>query len=146
MSSAIIEWVGRSLGTLLGAPLSEAPPAMFELLLGLSTIQGHLSPFPDRSEIRLDSPPSVVEPMTLPPFPLTTLPRGGFEEEVEYSLCIDASGRAVRVLMLGSSGWERLDRNLRHWPYELDYAPAIKDGEPIGVCGYKFELSLQLER
>ena len=52
-------------------------------------------------------------------------------------LCITAEGRPTDIRLLNSSGFARLDEALLAWIPTASYSPAMFQGTPLAVCGYR---------
>ena len=58
---------------------------------------------------------------------------------VLVELCLDMTGKVISAKLIHSSGYQRLDEATLSWLKTEAFNPAIREGEPIGACGYRLQ-------
>ncbi len=89
--------------------------------------------------------PRIDPSSTLPAYPEAA--RRGEEEGVTtLESCVTADGRLVDVKLAESSGSVALDSAALAWARTARFEPALFNGEPMAVCGYRLSQEWRVEK
>jgi protein TonB len=82
--------------------------------------------------------PSVSEETEPPEYPAIAV-REEFAGITTLETCVTLEGRLADIHIIKSSGFPVLDTATLDWAVDAKFLPAVINGEPFAICGYRFD-------
>lgn len=82
--------------------------------------------------------PSVSEETKPPEYPAVAV-REEFAGVTTLETCVTLEGRLADIHIIKSSGFPVLDTATLDWAVDAKFLPAVINGEPFAICGFRFD-------